>query len=479
MEYREAYKYINSFTNYEHVPGVNYTQHMDGLERVQLLMRLLGTPHDSFKSVVIAGTKGKGSVAAMIAQALVEAGYKTGLYTSPHLHTLRERIQVSGQVISPEAVARITEQLRAAANKIRDLGEPSLLPSTYELITALAFLYFEEVGVQIAVLEVGLGGRLDAVNVTRPLVSVITAISMDHMDVLGDTIEKIAAEKAGIIKPGGRVISAPQSAEAMSVLKRAAVGNHARLSIVGNNVYVSTAHLAEVISDDDAIPIYQAFTIAFEALGNQPAGRMRIKLPLLGSHQQVNAAVALAALRTLNDQGLEISQTAMQQGFANTHWPGRFEIVNHDPVVVVDGAHNSDSMSKLMQAMHDLFYGRSIVMVLATSRDKDLAGIVSEIGASTSNIFGPRTEKVIITKSKHARAADPQELAEIVSARGLNVEVVHELPAALVTAERIAAEPQAADKDGEPAVVLVTGSLFAVAEAREHYGLAQSDSEEA
>src|SRR3954454_18991376 len=264
MKYRDAYEYLNSFTDFEKLPGINYAVNMEGLTRVDLLMRLLGNPHTSFRSVVIAGTKGKGSVAAMVESVLREAGYVTGLYTSPHLHTFRERIRVGGEMIGPTEMGRLVEELRGAVEKIKALDEPTLVPSTYELATALAFLYFREEGVQLAVLEVGLGGRLDAVNIVKPLVSVITPISLDHMQVLGDTIELIAEEKAGIIKTGGEVIMAVQPEGAANVIRRVAAARRAHVSQVGQAVYVSTHHLPEVVSDERGIPVYQAFSLASE-----------------------------------------------------------------------------------------------------------------------------------------------------------------------------------------------------------------------
>lgn len=477
MNYRDAYNYINSFTNYENVPGIRYALEMDNLTRVDLLMRLLGNPHSAFKSIVIAGTKGKGSVAAMIDAALRESGRATGLYTSPHLHTFRERIRVGGEMIPPSDMARIVEGIRPVVDRIKGLGEPSLLPTTYELATAIAFLYFQERQVEIAVLEVGLGGRLDAVNITTPLVSVITPISMDHMQVLGNTLPEIAEEKAGIIKPGVRVITAPQREEAMNVIRRVAQGQRARVDVVSQNVYVSTHHLPEVVSDEEEVPVYQVFTLGYEAEGNEAAGRLRVKLPLLGSHQQVNAAVALSALRALASQGISIERDTIARGFANVLWPARLEIVRRDPIVIVDGAHNADSMSKLSQAMYDLFYGRKLIVVLGTLKDKDIEGMVQELGPGPGSMLGPGVQKVIVTRSRHPRAAYPSEVAAAVRARGLFVEVRENVSEALATAVSIA---RAAREQGEEdPVVLVTGSLSTVADARQHYGLAPDLSEEA
>lgn len=479
MNYRDAFGYINSFTNYEETPGVRYTRDMNNLTRVDLLMRLLGSPQSAFKSIVIAGSKGKGSTAAMVESVLRHAGLNIGLYTSPHLHTFRERIRVGGQLIPPEAIARLVkEKIKPAVDKIKSLEEPTLMPSTYELATGIAFLYFQENAVDVAVLEVGLGGRLDAVNITEPLVSVITSISKDHTQVLGDTLAQIAEEKAGIIKTGGTVITVPQDAEAMQVIQRVAQGQRARLEVVTNNVYVSTHHLPEVVSDSGGVPIYQVFTLAYEENDRKKRTlRLRVQLPLLGSHQQVNAATALAAVRALSAFGIDVQREAILSGFEKVQWPGRLEIVRRDPVVVVDGAHNVDSMAKLSQAMYDLFYGHKLIVVMGLSADKDIKGILAELGAGPNNVFGPRVEKVIVTRSRHPRAAYPSEVASLAQQRGLYVEVRESVPEAIATATGIA-RAGSAGQESDP-VVLVTGSLFIAAEARQFFGLGHPDENEA
>jgi dihydrofolate synthase / folylpolyglutamate synthase len=477
MRYQEAFEYINTFTNYEQVPGIDRDLSADGLERVRLLLRLLGRPQNSFKSVVIAGSKGKGSVAAMLDSILREAGHSTALYTSPHLHTFRERIRVDGTMISPDDMARITEQIATVMERIKALGDPTIIPTTYEIATAIAFLYFQEQQVEIAVLEVGLGGRLDAVNVVTPVVSVITSISLDHMEVLGDTVAKIAGEKAGIIKPHGTVISAPQPDQAMQTIRRVVDEQHASLVVVGREVYVGTGHLPEVVVDDEGVPTYQTFTIGFEAEEDVPSGKLRIKLPLLGSHQQLNAAVALATVRALRESGIEIGANAILGGFSKVVWPGRLEVLNRKPVVIADGAHNVDSIAKLGQSIGDIFPNRPTVVVVGISRDKDLVGIVQELKHWTDGLSGPGIERLIVTRSQHPRAADARDIAHQAVALGLTVELRENVDEALTRAESVA--PTFGKNENTDAVVLVTGSLFLVAEARTHYGLAPDLSDEA
>jgi len=365
----------------------------------------------------------------------------------------------------------VEERIKPAVDEITSLGVPSLLPTTYELATAIAFLHFQNTGVELAVLEVGLGGRLDAVNIAEPLVSVITSISLDHTEVLGDTIAKIAEEKAGIIKTGGTVVTVPQDPEAMAVIQRVAQAKRANLEVVTNNVYVSTHHLPEVVSDQGGIPVYQVFTLAYKE--NERPTRLRVQLPLLGNHQQVNAATALAAVNAVRRQEIEVSREAVLSGFEKVRWPGRLEVIRRSPVVVVDGAHNVDSMAKLSQSIYDLFYGHKLIVVLGLSADKDAAGIIGELGPGPGNLIGPRVEKLIITRSHHPRAADPEELADIARQRGLYVEIRENVPEALATAVGIARAGSSGQED-DP-VVLVTGSLFIVAEARQQYGLGQVD----
>ncbi len=481
MRYTEAFDYLNSFTNYEKTPGIDRDLSADGLERFRLLVRLLGRPQLAFPAILVAGTKGKGSVCAMLDSILRESGYRVGFYSSPHLHTFRERIRVNGELIPAAELARLVEQLQPIVGRIRGLGDPSLVPTTYELATALAFTYFREQQVNIAVLEVGLGGRLDATNVVYPIVSVITSISLDHMEVLGDTIAEIAGEKAGIIKPHGKVISAPQVDEARRVLIDAAADRRAALRFVGQDIYVASGHLPEIVLDEHGVPEYQAFTIAQS--GNGILDKIRVKLPLLGGHQQVNAAVAVAALREARSAGievlhggaLEVPRHAIQNGLAKCQWPARLEIVKKDPTVVIDGAHNVDSFIKLGQSVADLFQAPDSVLVLGFSRDKNIGGILQELRAWTDGITGPYIRRLILTRSRHPRGAEAAQVAHEAELMGLPAEIAESTDAALARAEEIALQL----REGERVpIVLVAGSLFVAAEAREHYGRAPDLSEE-
>jgi dihydrofolate synthase/folylpolyglutamate synthase len=322
MTYRDTLAYIYSYTNYERKGLPKYIMTNYDLARIEALLDRLGNPHHAFKSLLIAGTKGKGSTAAFAESMLRAAGYRTGLYVSPHLHTFRERIQMGGELISEDDVVRWTDQLRPHLEAIQGL-------TAFEAITAMAFHAFAEAGVELAVLEVGLGGRLDATNVSHPLVAVITSISYDHTQLLGDTLSLIAREKAGIIRPGALVVSAPQVPEAMTMIEEVCEGRRAELVVVGEEEYRWQTGRATLRGQ------------FFELDGE------RYWIPLLGRHQLANAMTAWAAIDGLEERaGLSVPTTSRREGLRSTRWPGRLEILGENPYVVVDSAHNGDSANK-------------------------------------------------------------------------------------------------------------------------------------
>ncbi len=429
--YREALDYIYSLTDYEKKVPYCYAPEFFDLSRMERLLALLGNPHRRFRSIHIAGTKGKGSTAAMSESILRAAGYKTGLYTSPHLHTLRERIRVEGKPIPREAVASFTERLRPLASPIEGL-------TTFELITALAFAYFAEKGVELAILEVGLGGRLDATNVVTPLVSIITSLSYDHTSILGDTLAQIAREKAGIIKAGIPVVSAPQAPEAMAIIEEVCRRKGAELTVVGRD-WTWKAGEANLEG--------QWFEAA-KGGGQRASGRFWI--PLLGRHQLINATVVLAAVEKLREQGIDIPEESVREGLRRVRWPGRLEILSRKPLLVVDCAHNVDSAHKLRVALKELFDYQDLIFIFGASADKDIAGMMRELF--------PVAGEIIVTKAHHPRAADPHRLEEIASALGYEVTRSNGVDVALNLALELAT-PQS--------LICVTGSTFVVAEARE------------
>ncbi len=313
------------------------------------LLNLLGNPHQAYPIIHVAGTKGKGSTSALCASVLTAAGYKTGLYTSPHLLDYVERIQIDGEPISHQMLVDLVEEIKPFVAQVEKL-------TTFEITTALAFLAFAKQGCTAAVFEVGLGGRLDATNVVTPRVSVITSLSMDHMTVLGDTLAKIAGEKAGIIKDGVPVVSAPQKEEALEVLLRVAnsEGRYRGAStLVGKDVTFEPVHH----SLEGQIFALSAATVEGGRSAQNVVEGLLIPSLLLGAHQLVNAATAYAALKV---SGLEIPAEAIQRGFAQVKWPARFELVRREPPVIFDSAHNDDSFARLRETLETYFQaGRS------------------------------------------------------------------------------------------------------------------------
>lgn len=431
VTYSDALAWLYGFVDYSAARPASYSTAAFDLSRMRALTAQLGQPQDQFPSLHIAGTKGKGSVAALCASALQAAGRRTGLFTSPHLLDFRERIQIDGAPIPPEAVVAGVARLRAAAAAVPGVTH-------WELVTALAFDYFARQAVEVAVIEVGLGGRLDMTNVLTPVVAVITSISYDHMEVLGHTLAAIAGEKAGIIKPGVPVVSAPQPAEAWAVIEHAAAAHQAPLALAGRDCgFRAVGHTLEAQTLE--------LTVAGEALP--------FTLPLLGNHQVVNAAVAFLALQAL-PAPLAPSRAAITAGFRAVRWPGRFEIVQTAPLVVVDGAHNRESAERVAETVAEYLPGRRLHLVLGVAADKDVPGIVAALA--------PLAATVIATQAHNPRALAPEALAAVVRAHAPARPVSTTPTVAAALAEAIA-------QAGPEAVVLVTGSLFVVAEALAGY----------
>lgn len=433
MDYVEAIAYLHSLTDYETKRITRYTPEAFDLSRVERLLEAVGNPHRGFPSVHIAGTKGKGSTAALIESCLRTAGYRTALYTSPHLHTFRERISVAGEKIARHEVVALVDELRPLVERMPGL-------TTFEVITTMGFLHFARSAVDMAVVEVGLGGRLDATNVLSPEVAVITSISLDHTYLLGDTLGEIAREKGGIIKPGIPTVSAPQRAEAIRTLEEIAEQR--------------AAPLVEVSRDWDyeAGPADrggQSFSVQrIRASGSELDGDYWI--PLLGRHQLENAASAVAALDLVRERGYDLSVTAVREGLRKVEWLGRLEILSQDPLVVVDCAHNPYSARVLRKALGEWFPDSSWVMVFGASMDKDIAGMLEALV--------PISDYTIVTRANHPRAMAPIELADIVAGVGGGAEVSLNVRKSL---ERALAMMNPGNG------LLATGSIFLVADLRE------------
>jgi dihydrofolate synthase/folylpolyglutamate synthase len=457
--YNAALDYIYSFVDYSLSRNFRYAPEKFDLGRMRLFMEALGHPQQSYPSIHIAGTKGKGSVAAMCASVLRAQGYRVGMYTSPHLHDFSERILLDGQPIPHADLVTLVDEIKPVVASIPNL-------TTFEITTALAFLYYGRQKVDAAIIEVGLGGRLDATNVVIPAVSVITSLSYDHMNVLGNTLAEIAGEKAGIIKDSIPVVLSPQREEARLVVERVAGERHAPLIQLGQDYfYADVAHSLE----SQTIQVWPAaeqhlVDEYIDSGGLQEWEPLRLNIPLLGYHQVENAATAYVALQVFCNSALPVSDSAIRDGFAHVYWPGRFEILQRYPPVVVDSAHNRDSALRLRLALDDYFPGYQVVMVFGASEDKDVKGMFDELI--------PRVQHIVATRSIHPRAMDPELLVELAHQHGRPAKIILDIPAALEEAIKLSS--------GE-ALVLITGSLFVAAGAREAWyarnGLSQIWSE--
>jgi dihydrofolate synthase/folylpolyglutamate synthase len=441
MNYQEALAYIYSFSDFERT-GKYSRNREDNIARMQMLLEALGNPHRDYAATHVAGTKGKGSTAALIESALRQAGYHTGLYTQPDLHTFRERIRVDGRLISEDEVATLLPEVQRAVDGL--MQEPIYGAFiTYEVATALMFLYFSRRQIDHAVVEVGLGGRLDATNVLHPAVAVITSISYDHMEVLGKTLSAIAFEKAGIIKPGVPVVSAWQHPEALAVIRRVCAERNAPLTLVGpedaGGVYGYRYRLIERGRD------WQRFAVM------TPGGEEAVwEIPLRGEHQLLNATVAFATLEMLEAGGMAVPRAAIGSGFRTVNWPGRMQLVRERPYIVVDGAHNAESVDRLLAGLYQHFSFRRLVLVLGLLSDKDLPGIAAVIDS--------RPDLIVLT-----RVLNPRAMAVEVMAAALRA-VAPDVPVQAAPTVAMALDQALAMADPRD-LICATGSIYLAGEA--------------
>ena len=417
-----------------------------GLETMRQLLRLMGDPQRSLRFIHIAGTNGKGSVAAMTQSVLTAAGYKTGLYTSPHLVSFCERFQVNGTLIPESEVVRLVEQLAPLLEKMATHPE-FRRPTFFETVTALALQYFHEQKVDVVVWETGLGGRLDATNVVTPLVSVITNIAFDHTQYLGDTLGQIATEKCGIVKSSIPVVTAAEEPEAFEVIRRMAAANHSRLTVIGREIN------AERLGETNC-----GQSLRLTGCRNDYG---ELSIPLLGEHQTVNCATTVA---TLEASGLEIEPDQMRKGLAMTRWLGRFQIIHQHPMVVLDGAHNAAAAERLAATLREHAAGREVALILGVLRDKNYAQMCS--------VLAPLACRILCVPVNSERTSDPAELAGLCRLANSKA-VVSTWP------HVSAAYAQACESGSE--TIAITGSLFLVGEALARLGFqtgAQPVSEE-
>ena len=432
--YREALEFLLEFTDYEKVTKYKYDLATFDLGRVEDLMAAVGSPHCAFPSVHVAGTKGKGSTATMTQCILTAAGLKTGLYTSPHLCRLEERMTMDGALM-PEAelvdlVSRLVPYTRRARRE-----RPNESPTYFELVTTAGFLHFAKEKADCAVVEVGLGGRLDATNVIVPEVSVITRIDFDHVERLGDTLAKIAAEKAGIVKDGVPLVCAEQEPEALGVIAAAAHRRNAPLMLIGRDYAVKNPDTGA--GADGAYTRFDLTTPNREYKG--------LTLGLLGLHQAQNAAAAVAAAEIYAARkSLTLSEDAVREGLALARLPARLECFAGKPTILLDGAHNLISIRGLSGTLERVFGDRRKVFLLGFSHDKDIAGMLK--------VLLPMASAVVLTRSDSPRAAEPEEVAALASDLGATqVETVTPAAAAL---------DHARDLAGPGDLLCITGSFF-------------------
>jgi len=432
QRYQETLDYIYSFVDFSRTHQDDLTAENFDLDRMRSFLDRLGNPQEDYRSLHIAGSKGKGSVSAFCSSVLVESGYQTGLYTSPHLKDFEERIQINHQSMPRTDLVQLMDEMRPTIESIPRL-------TTFEIMTGLGYLYFSRQGIDIAVVEVGLGGRLDSTNVISPDVCVITALYLDHTSILGDTLPEIAREKGGIIKPGTPVVLAPQREEAAEVIREITEDKNSSLVEVGRDYLFQTKS-----ADLDG----QTFLIGQSGIELEQEG-IELHIPLLGDYQVENAAVAYAALQTLVEVGVAIGDEAIKRGFQSTTWPARFEIARRDPPVIFDAAHNPAAMQKLRKTIDQFFPDHSMVLVFGISEDKALDGMF--------DVMLPRTDFLICTEATHPRAMDAKKMMARAAPFGVRGEVVKDVGDALVSGLQRA---------GEDNLVLVTGSIFVAASAR-------------
>ncbi len=448
MKYHDALRYLYGLVDYEKRRIERYSPREFKLARVESFLEKLGNPHKQLSTVHIAGTKGKGSVSAIMATCAQAAGLRVGLYTSPHLHTYRERIQINtapGEPLQPitrDALTALVEEAQGIVPSVPDI-------TTFEVTTALAFLYFARQEVDLAVMEVGLGGRLDATNVITPYVSLITSLSLDHTYLLGDTIADIAREKGGIIKPGVPVVSAPQPPEAVHVLETLARERGTSLTLMGRD-WTWTSE--ERTLDGQRLTLQRASSSPTDMSAFEGEYHLR----LLGDFQQENAALAVVTSAVLHAQGHTwANPQTIRHALAHVQWPGRLEVLHRAPPLVVDCAHNPYSAQKLVESLQSLFPDTRWVLIYGASTDKDIDGMLRALL--------PVSVHVIVTRSYHPRAATPYALADKCADLGPGAEIAIDPQHAL---------EQACHHLDAGIGILVTGSIFLVADVREVWGKA-------
>ncbi len=438
-----------------------------GLDKPEKILSELGNPHRKFLSVHVAGTNGKGSVSAMTASILIANGFKVGLFTSPHLVSFTERIRINNEQIAESEVVNLTEEIRLKIEKSKfRIPEPTF----FEFVTAMAFLYFARNNVDWAVIEVGMGGRLDATNLIEPEVSVITRISYDHKEFLGDTLTDIAREKAGIIKSGIPVVSAEQDKEAENVICAVAREKSAPLHLYGKD-------FEGVLKSSDI----KGITFDFQDKGLNIDSNLigGLFVPLAGDYQLANASLAIkAAMVGMERSEKFFSDSGLRKGLANTEWHGRLEMVSYEPMIMIDGAHNPDAAGRLADFTRKQLSDFKIILIIGIMSDKDVNGILKHLL--------PVAHEIIFTAPDYGRAASPEKLAEYAADMGFASRITGSVKEAIETAVKYSNESKVMsgrESEGQqslvsdslsvafrPPLILITGSFYTIGEAMEALG---------
>lgn len=446
--YQAALSFLYGRIDYERTMLMPYGCRELKLDRMRELLRRLGNPQDRLPIVHVAGTKGKGSTSAMLAAVLSAAGFSTGLFTSPHLERLEERFLVDGRMCGEDDLAALTDRLRPVVEKMDRKAETAgeIGPTYFELTTALGLLHFVERRVDAAVLEVGLGGRLDSTNVCLPRVCVITSISFDHMKQLGNTLEAIAREKAGIVKPGVPLVSGVSAEGARREIAEICRQRGAPLVQLGRDFDFAYRAAAGV----EEMPDLPSIDFVSHTDGREQFQR-DVRIGLLGEHQGANAAVALAAIDQLRSQGWSVPEPAVRRGLAEVRWPARIEVVGRRPTVILDSAHNVASVAALVKTLEESFAARRRLLVFATTQDKQIAEML--------RLLLPHFDRAIFTRyENNPRGVGPEELAAL-------ARLTSEVPIEVCT-HPAAAWQRARELATDDALICVTGSFFIAAEMR-------------
>jgi len=431
-------KYLFDCTDYERQQKMRYNVTTFNLDRMEGLLKSVGNPHKKIKTIHIAGTKGKGSTATMLARMIEANAYKVGLYTSPHVTTLHERIAVNSKMITEREMLGLVNRIHAPIEK---LNKKDKAPTFFEIITAMAFMHFVDKKVDLAIIETGLGGRLDSTNVIAPAVVGITSISLDHQNLLGDTIDSIAKEKAGVIKAGIPVVTVDQDPKAMRVLKREASAVNAPFSVTGRDIDFSYRFESSREHGPHTRICVTTPTSRFEHL----------RVPLPGEHQAINCGLALAMLDKLKDEGYEIDDEKAVAGLKTVSMVGRMELICQDPRIIIDAAHNAASIKALIQAIGQHIPYDSMIVIFGCNTDKDVHGMLTQLQ------YG--ADKVVFTRSNSPKAVYPQDLADMYT------EICGKMcQTAITVTEAVRTARSAISRED---LICIAGSFYLVGQAKE------------